>query len=166
MTEIKGQGCKLGLGWVLENGATEGQSTLALAGLCILAHPSLCRLVYAAPHSPYWKCGHGHGQIVQFCLVHPGGSLAEVCTYLVQNGGGKIGLHCCCFIAKSYLTLCDSMDHSPPGFSVYGISQTRIREWVAISFSTGSSGPRHQTRISCIGWRILYHFTREAPRWE
>ena len=29
----------------------------------------------------------------------------------------------------------DSMDYSPPGSSVYGISQARILEWVAISFS-------------------------------
>ena len=33
----------------------------------------------------------------------------------------------------------DSMDHSPPGSSVHGISQARIVEWVAISYSRGSS---------------------------
>ena len=33
------------------------------------------------------------------------------------------------------LTLCDSVDHSPPGSSVHGILQARILEWVAISFS-------------------------------
>ena len=41
--------------------------------------------------------------------------------------------------AQSRLTLCDPMDCSPPGSSVHGISQTRILEWVAISFSRGSS---------------------------
>ena len=35
------------------------------------------------------------------------------------------------------LTLCDPMDYSPPGSSVHGIFQTRISEWVAISFSRG-----------------------------
>ena len=35
-----------------------------------------------------------------------------------------------------------SMDHSPPGSSVHGISQTRILEWVPISFSSGSSQTR------------------------
>ena len=30
---------------------------------------------------------------------------------------------------------CDTMDYSPPGSSVYGISQARILEWVAMSFS-------------------------------
>ena len=36
------------------------------------------------------------------------------------------------------LTLCDPMDYSPPGISVHGISEARILEWVAISFSRGS----------------------------
>ena len=52
---------------------------------------------------------------------------------------------------------CDSMDCSPPGSSVHGISQARILEWVAISFSRASSQPRDQTHISCIGRQILYH---------
>ena len=34
------------------------------------------------------------------------------------------------------------MDCSPPGFSIHGIFQARILEWVAISFSRGSSQPR------------------------
>ena len=38
-------------------------------------------------------------------------------------------------VAPSCLTLCDPMDCSPPGFSVHGILQARIVEWVAISFS-------------------------------
>ena len=37
---------------------------------------------------------------------------------------------------QSCLTLCDPMDHGPPGSSVYGIFQVRILEWVAISFSS------------------------------
>ena len=49
------------------------------------------------------------------------------------------------------------MDCSPPGSSVYGISQERILEWIAISFSRGSSQPRGQTHISCIGRQVLYH---------
>ena len=54
-------------------------------------------------------------------------------------------------VAKSCLTLCDPMDYSPPGSSVYGILPARILEWVAIFSSRGSSWPRDQTRISCIG---------------
>ena len=48
------------------------------------------------------------------------------------------GICCCCsFITKSSPTICDSMNCSPPGFSVHGISQARIPEWVAISFTKG-----------------------------
>ena len=39
------------------------------------------------------------------------------------------------------------MDCSPPGYSVHGAFQARILEWVAISFSRGSSPPRDQTRV-------------------
>ena len=46
------------------------------------------------------------------------------------------------FVAQSCLTLFDSMDRSPPGFSVHGILQARILEWVAIPFSRGLSLPR------------------------
>ena len=42
--------------------------------------------------------------------------------------------YCCCLPTQLYPTLCDSMDCSPPGFSVHGISQARILEWVASSF--------------------------------
>ena len=42
-------------------------------------------------------------------------------------------------VTQSCPTLCNSMDYSPPGSSVHGIFQARILEWVAISFSRGSS---------------------------
>ena len=45
-------------------------------------------------------------------------------------------------VPQSCLTLCDPMDCSLPGFSVHGIFQARVLEWVAISFSRGSSQPR------------------------
>ena len=41
-------------------------------------------------------------------------------------------------IAQLCPILCDPMDCSLPGSSVHGISQARILEWVAISFSRGS----------------------------
>ena len=43
-------------------------------------------------------------------------------------------------------SFCDPMDRSPPGSSDLGISQARILEWVAVSFSRGSSRPRDQTQ--------------------
>ena len=46
------------------------------------------------------------------------------------------------------------MDCSPPGSSVHGILQARILEWVAISFSRGSSQPTDGTRVSWIAGRL------------
>ena len=42
-------------------------------------------------------------------------------------------------VAQSCPTLFDPMNYSPPGSSVHGIFQARLLEWVAISFSRGSS---------------------------
>ena len=49
-----------------------------------------------------------------------------------------------------------------PGFSVHGILQARILEWVAIPFSRGSSQPRDRTWVSCIGRQILYHLSHQG----
>ena len=68
----------------------------------------------------------------------------------------KVNLFCCCLVAKLYL-FCDSTHYSSPGSSVHGISQARILEWVAISFSGGA---RDQTHISCLA---SWLFTTEPP---
>ena len=52
------------------------------------------------------------------------------------------------------------MDCSPPGFSVHGISQARILQWVAISFSRGCSQPRYRT---CVSFIVGKFFTPEPP---
>ena len=57
---------------------------------------------------------------------------------------------------QSCMTLCNPIDHSPPGFWSQGILQARILEWVAMSSSRGSSRPRARTHTSCIGRQILY----------
>ena len=53
------------------------------------------------------------------------------------------------------------MDCSLPRSSVHGIFQARVLEWVAISFSRGSSQPRDWTWVSCI---VDRHFTVWATR--
>ena len=55
----------------------------------------------------------------------------------------------------SRVRLCDPVDCSPPVSSVHGILQARILEWVAISFSRGSSRPRDQTKVSHIAGRCF-----------
>ena len=60
-----------------------------------------------------------------------------------------------CEVAQSCQTLCYPMEYNPPGSSVHGIFQARILEWVAISFSRGSSQPRDWTQVSCIVGRCF-----------
>ena len=48
----------------------------------------------------------------------------------------------CVVVAQLCPTLCDPMDCNLSGFSVHGIFQARILEWVDISFSRGFSQPR------------------------
>jgi len=48
-------------------------------------------------------------------------------------------------VSKSCPSLCDPMD-----YTVRGILQAKILEWVAFPFSRGSPQPRDQTEVSCI----------------
>ena len=66
----------------------------------------------------------------------------------------------CVLLVQSCPTLCNPMDYSPPGSSIHGMLQARILEWVAISFSRGSSQPRDQTWVSCI---VGNSFPSESP---
>ena len=72
--------------------------------------------------------------------------------------GGK--RHPVCVCAKSLQTcptLCDHRDYySLPGSSDHGILQAGILEWVVIPFSRGSSQPRDQSHVSCVGRQVLY----------
>ena len=60
--------------------------------------------------------------------------------------------------AKLCPTLCD-----PKDYTVHGILQARILQWVAVSFFTGSSQPRDQTQVSHIAGGFFTSWaTREA----
>ena len=77
------------------------------------------------------------------------------------TGWNNKDITCMCVDTQSCQTLWDSMDCSLPGSSVHGLFQTRLLEWVAISFSRESSWPKvwaHVSGISCIVRRILYHW--------
>ena len=88
---------------------------------------------------------------------------------------------CTCVHAQSLQSgpsLCSPMNCSPSGFSVHGILQTRILEWVAMFSSRGSSQPRieiHVSCVSCIAGRFLttkppgksmYHIQRDKDKWK
>ena len=60
-------------------------------------------------------------------------------------------------VAQSHPTLCDPMD-----YTVLGVLQARILEWVAVPFSRGSSQPRNQTRVSCIAGRFFYQLSYQG----
>ena len=56
---------------------------------------------------------------------------------------------------------CDPVNCSLPGSSVHGFLQARILEWVAISYSRGSSQLRDRTRVSCSSGNAGVFFTAE-----
>ena len=62
-------------------------------------------------------------------------------------------------------TLCDPMDYSPPGSSVFGISQERILEWDAIPFSRGSFRARDQP-VSPASPVLAGGFLTSSATWE
>ena len=68
----------------------------------------------------------------------------------------------CVLEAQSRPVLCDPMDFRPPGSSVHGIFQTRILDWVSVSFSRGSSQPGDGTRVSCVSCNAGRFCTRWA----
>ena len=67
-------------------------------------------------------------------------------------------------VAQSCLTLWEPMDCSLPGSSVHGIFQAIVLEWIAISFSRGSSQPRDWTQVSrIVERRFTIWATRDVP---
>ena len=66
-------------------------------------------------------------------------------------------------VAQLCPTLCNPLYYNLPGSSVHGISQVRILEWVAISFSRESSWPRGRTHVSCIVGRFFTIWATGKP---
>ena len=85
-----------------------------------------------------------------------------------REGRGIVELKLCCspaFAPNDFSPLrakrfgcvqsCDPTDCSPPGSSVHGVLQVRALEWIAISFSRGSSQLRDRTWVSYIAGRCF-----------
>ena len=70
-------------------------------------------------------------------------------------------------ISQSCLTLWDPLDCSLPGSSIHGIFQARILEWIAISFSRGSSRPSHRIQVSLVAGALftLYLLSYQGSPW-
>ena len=106
-------------------------------GLCRYAYNPLCVI----PNLRIF--GKSTGIFLCVCLCVCVCVCAPVCTCVCW------GHACVCvLISQSCLTLCNPLDCSLPGSSVHGILQARILEWVAISFSRGSSQPRNRSWVS------------------
>ena len=58
---------------------------------------------------------------------------------------------------QSWPTLCNPVDHNPPGSAVHGILQARTLEWVAMPFSRGPQQPLKVERLA------IEHFTPHPP---
>ena len=67
-------------------------------------------------------------------------------------------------VAQSCPTLCDPMDCSLSGSPAHGILQARVREWIAISFSRGSSQARNRTRSPALQADALLSEFREMVK--
>ena len=75
----------------------------------------------------------------------------EPMKFVLEVEEGKLKLYAIeSEIAQLCPTLCDPVDCSLPGSSVNGIFQARVLEWVAVSFSKGSSLPRDWTWVSAL----------------
>ena len=96
-----------------------------------------------------WDTRYGNNQAIR--------STSYECVYIYESESENE-------VTQSCPTLCDPMDCSLPGSSVHGIFQAIVLEWVAISFSRGSSWPRDRTRVSCIvDRRFTVWATGEVP---
>ena len=89
-------------------------------------------------------------------------SLRSTCNFTIflppkktEMLASESGVVVCVLVAQSCLTLYNPVDCSLSGSSVHGIFQARILEWVAISYSRGSSQPRDRTWVSCIAGRFF-----------
>ena len=103
-----------------------------------------------------WLCILSHILLwCQFQLIFPTRCPIECLYHPVKESESEVAQLC--------LTLCDPMDCSLPGSSVHGIFQATVLEWIAISFSRGSSQPRNRTRVShIVDRRFTIWATREV----
>ena len=111
-----------------------------------------------------WSTGEGNGKPLQYsCLENPMNSMKRRKDRTLkdelprsvgaQYATGEKERKRESEVTQSCPTLCDPMDCSLLGFSIHGIFQAKVLEWVAISFSKGSSRPRHRTQVSHIPGR-------------
>ena len=86
--------------------------------------------------------------------------VSQKCAYCIFHLGhewkGKVKVK----VARSCLTLCNPMD-----YTVHGILQATILEWVAFPFSRRSSPPRNPTRVSCVAGGLFTELSGKPRPW-
>ena len=105
-------------------------------------------------------CSYSTGNCIQYLLITNNGKESEkewIYTHTYVYLSICLSLYIC-MCAQPCPTLSDHMNCSPPGSSVHGISQARILEWVALSYSRRSTWPRDWNHITCIRRWILYYW--------
>ena len=92
--------------------------------------------------------------------------MSAPCLFLIEwkwQKGNLFAVRKWSEVAQSCLTLCNHMDFSLPGSSIHGISQARILEWIAISFSRDLSNPGIKPNQICLVPCIAGFFTPKPP---
>ena len=111
--------------------------------------------------------GTGYGvirlNIISLCICEsmPGKFIISISGMSKVDGSPYYG-----WKESESVSLCDPMDHSPPGSSVHGVLWARILEWVVIPLSRESFQPRDRTQVSCIAGRFFTIWTtRKVLLW-
>ena len=102
--------------------------------------------------SPGKNTGVARRCLLQCMKVKSESEVTQFCPTLSASGK-QFAVNTVSEVAQSCPTLCNPMDCSLPGSAIYGIFQARVLEWVAISFSRGSSRSGDRTQVSHIAAR-------------
>ena len=145
-------------GFPLQITACGGPAFFTLQGRCLCITPNPSDIVVQPMSTAYEAGGRLPREPLEEAGSHSALRSRECIFILVWGPGWSSGVcvcvcvcvcvrarACTCVHAQSCLILCNSLNCSPPGFSVSGILQARILEWAAIPFPKSS-----QTHISLL----------------
>ena len=125
----------------------------------VLIWESPHRKLSQSPEPPLWRSA---SRLTTYCLLEQ--PWVSTLLSIFEGEHSSLIWWLTCVHARLLLwlclILCDPMGCSPPGFSVHETLQASIVEWVAMSFSRGSSRPRGWTWVSYVylHWQVvLYH---------
>ena len=94
-------------------------------------------------------------------------SVYDSCSVYLCANVSFSAKHQCCAQSLSHVWLCDPMDCSPPGFSVHGVLQASILEWVAMPSPRGFSQPPGKPKNTGVGrlYPLQGIFSTQESNW-